>query len=265
MEAGAIDSTLDPGRGEREDAVAVLERFRAQMLVTARRYSADHHDAEDACQRTAEIVLRRSLTGTGDELRGWLRTTVKHEALAIRRQRERATPASGPGQMPEPPTGGLDNHEHAVRSERLQLGAQALASLKPQEIRCLVLKAEGYSYEEICEATAWSYTKVNRCLSEGRRAFLAQVADIESGAECERISPHLSALADGEATATDLSAVRPHLKTCLACRARLREYRSVPARVAALAPPAVLAVTTAGSGPVRGFLESLAGAAQHKT
>ena len=194
-----------------------------------------------------------------------MRTTVKHEALAIRRHRERVTPAGDPGGVPDLPADRPDTHEHAERSEQVRLGAQALARLKPQEVRCLVLKAEGYSYEEICERTSFSYTKVNRCLAEGRRAFIAQVASIESGAECERIAPHLSALADGEATAADLAAVRPHLKACLSCRARLREYRAVPARVAALVPPVAVAAGVTDSGPVRGFFESLAGAAQHKT
>ena len=34
----------------------------------------------------------------------------------------------------------------------------------------------------------------------------------------------------------DLAALRPHLRDCPACRARLREYRAVPGRVAALVP-----------------------------
>ena len=79
-------------------------------------------------------------------------------------------------------------------------------------------------------------TKVNRCLAEGRKAFLERVAGIESGAECERLAPLLSKLADGEAGAEDLAALRPHLHSCLACRARLREYRGAPSRVAALFP-----------------------------
>ena len=112
--------------------------------------------------------------------------------------------------------------------------------LKPHEVRALVLKAEGLSYEEICAETGWTYTKVNRCLSEGRRRFHDRVAGIESGAECERLAPLLSALADGEARAEDLAALRPHLRTCLVCRARLREYRAAPGRVAALIPPVAI-------------------------
>ena len=53
--------------------------------------------------------------------------------------------------------------------------------------------------------------------------------------------------------------MRTHLKTCLSCRARLREFRGAPARIAALAPAAVVASEPAG-GSVRGALESLAGA-----
>ncbi|MEA2442513.1 MAG: hypothetical protein QOH76_3937, partial [Thermoleophilaceae bacterium] len=69
--------------------------------------------------------------------------------------------------------------------------------------------------------------KVNRCLTEGRRSFLRRVEGIEAGAECERLAPLLSALADGEATAKDMAALRPHLRTCLSCRAALRDAREV--------------------------------------
>ncbi len=46
-----------------------------------------------------------------------------------------------------------------------------LAALKRDERRALSLLALGYSYSEICELTEWSYTKVNRCLAEGRAAL----------------------------------------------------------------------------------------------
>jgi Putative zinc-finger len=105
---------------------------------------------------------------------------------------------------------------------------------------------------------------VNRSITEGRRAFTEKVAGIESGLECHRLAPHLSALADGEADASQRRELRLHLRTCLACRARLREYRTVPSRVAALAPPALLAAGGGGPGPVRAFLESALGAAQDR-
>jgi hypothetical protein len=111
--------------------------------------------------------------------------------------------------------------------------------------------------------TGWSYTKVNRLLTEGRRAFLRRVSGIQRGADCERYEPLLSALADGEASAEDLETLRPHMRTCLSCRAALREFRAAPDRVAGLLPPAALLASD--GGPVRNLFESVLGAAQHKT
>ena len=70
------------------------------------------------------------------------------------------------------------------------------------------------------------------------------------------MAPVLSALADGEATSAQLAEARPHLRTCLACRARLAEYREVPARVAALVPPAALVASAGDGGGVRALVES---------
>jgi DNA-directed RNA polymerase specialized sigma24 family protein len=36
--------------------------------------------------------------------------------------------------------------------------------------------ALGYSYREIAERQGWTYTKVNRCVAEGRAALRRQLA-----------------------------------------------------------------------------------------
>ena len=259
-----VEASIQQGEsrqpGPNPEAVGLLERFGAQMLATARRYSESPQDAEDALQRATEILLTHRPSGTDEEVCRWLRTTTKHEALAINRHRARVVPIAESESLPDLAGGAGDAHDQAERLERLHHGAQALRRLKPQEVRCLLLKAEGYSYDEICEITGFTYTKVNRCLTEGRRSFLERVTGIETGEECERLAPQLSVLADGEASAEDLAALRPHLRTCLSCRARLREFRAVPSRVAALAP-----VAAAGDGgQLRGMLESLVGATQDK-
>jgi RNA polymerase sigma factor (sigma-70 family) len=244
-------------------AVKLLARHGAQVLATARRYAATPEDAEDAYQRSLEILLTKAPTTREEELLRWLRTVVKHEAFALRRQRDRLTPVSGDGEPVERGTHPTATHEQAERYERLRQSAEALRRLKPQEIRCLVLKARGLSYREICEATGFTYTKVNRCLTEGRQALAAQLAGIEGGVECDRLAPLVSALADGEATAEQLAVLRPHMKTCLACRARLREFRAAPARVAALMPATLLA---AGDGHrvTESTLHAVLDAAHHK-
>jgi RNA polymerase sigma factor (sigma-70 family) len=262
-----------PARGEIDEAaLGLARRHGAQILATARRYAATPEDAEDAYQRGLEILLTKAPTTREEELVPWLKTVVKHEAFALRRQRERHSPVTDDGHLSDRPTPPAITHDQAERLETLSQGAEALARLKPHEIRALVLKAEGYSYREICELTGWSYTKVNRLLTEGRQAFLRRVAAIQGGGECDRLAPLLSALADGEASAEQLALLRPHMRTCLACRAALKEFRALPAKVAALVPPGGLA----GDGRVRGFVEaalanlqqkadSALGAVQHKT
>jgi RNA polymerase sigma factor (sigma-70 family) len=245
-----------PARGQIDEAaLGLARRHGAQILATARRYAATPEDAEDAYQRGLEILLTKAPTTREEELVPWLKTVVKHEAFALRRQRDRHSPITDDGHLSDRPTPPAITHDQAERLETLSQGAEALARLKPHEIRALVLKAEGYSYREICELTGWSYTKVNRLLTEGRRAFLHRVAAIQAGGECDRLAPLLSALADGEASAEQLALLRPHMRTCLACRAALREFRALPAKVAALVPPAGLPAAN-GDGRLRGFVES---------
>jgi len=257
-----------PGRAEIDAAaLELLARHGSQILATARRYAATPEDAEDACQRGLEILLTKAPSTSEEELIPWLKTVVKHEAFALRRQRERHSPVTDDGELRDRPAPSAVTHEQAEQLERLRQGAEALGHLKPHEIRALVLKAEGFSYREICAMTGWSYTKVNRLLTEGRRAFLRRVSGIQRGADCARYEPILSALADGEASAEALEALRPHMRTCLSCRAALREFRATPERVASAVPPAALAASEpdGSGGPLRNLIESVLGAAQHKT
>ena len=220
-------------------ALELVRRYGASILSMARRYSVCAEDAEDAYQRGLEILLTKAPSAQHEDLVPWLRTVVRNEAFEIRRQRLRSVPTDKEVGLidelrQEPPA-----EVHAQRLEKLRLGAEAMRRLKPPELRCLLLKAEGYSYEEISQQTGFSHTKVNRSLSEGRRTFRRGLASIESGAECRRLAPLLSRVADGEASKEEIRDLRPHLRGCAGCRATLRDYRSVPARVSALFPPAL--------------------------
>src|SRR4051794_31163769 len=223
-------------------------------MATARRYALTAEDAEDAYQRGLEILLTKAPSTSADDLVPWLKTVVKHEAYALRKQREKH---GVPTEHDDSSPGLVDTHEHVERLDQLQRGAEAMQRLKPQEVRCMLLLAEGHSYAEICAITGFSYTKVNRCLAEGRLSFMKRVDGIETGAECRRLAPLVSAAADGEAGAEEMLVVRRHLRSCLACRASLREARAVPARVAALAPAGIVlvphaAATGGAAGPLHG-------------
>lgn len=228
---------------------AALELIAAHewtLRRTARRYSLCEEDAEDAFQRASIILWRKAPTADQNELLRWMQIVTKHEALGVRRQRERAlaeTLDDGAGDAYGDPLDLLvgdaaDPAERAERSERVARSREALGALKPHEVRCLLLKAEGYSYREIGRLTGWTHTKVNRLMSEGRGRFLDVFASIESGDRCDQLAPALSALADGELTNGHREEVVAHLHTCSRCRARLRAYRGLPRRLLEVIVPA---------------------------
>ncbi|MDX6653519.1 MAG: hypothetical protein QOH18_211 [Solirubrobacterales bacterium] len=224
-------------------AVETFARHEANLRRTAQRYSICADDADEALQRGLEILLHKAPTDDPRELIRWTQTVVKHEALAVRAERERIL--AGPAAAAEPdsedwvamlPTEADGPAERAERHEAIERSREALATLKPQELRALTLLAEGYSYREISQITGYSATKVNRALAEGRERFRRFLVHRDGGARCTELSPLLSAFADGEAGAAEVATLREHLRSCPHCRATLRAYRAAPRAAAALAP-----------------------------
>jgi RNA polymerase sigma factor (sigma-70 family) len=156
------------------------------LLRIARRHSLGREDAEDALQRASEILLTKAPSLEPSRLIAWMAVVTKHEAIAVRRARERllrclaAEPAPGapdrdpletvPSERPGPT-------EHAERRAHLSEARRALAALKANERIAILLQAEGYSYAEICDLLGWTYTKVNRSLAEGRARLRERVGD----------------------------------------------------------------------------------------
>lgn len=210
------------------------------LLRAARRHSLCGDDAQDAYQRGVEIFMGHAHRLDSARAPGWLHVVVKREAQAIRRARQKAVASTDLD---------LDGHvacapspeERLLSFDMVSRSAEALKRLKPQELRALWLRAEGHSYNEIAAITGWSYTKVNRCLTEGRRGFLERYRGIESGAECDRWQPLLSAIVDGEATAEQLRDLRPHLRNCPGCRATLKSLRDSARPLQALLPVPLVA------------------------
>ncbi len=216
---------------------AVAARHERTLLRVARQASLCDDDAHDAYQRALEIFLRRVDTVDPATEVAWLRVVVRHEAMAIRRSRSE-TVAGEDLEIDEfVPGGGRDVEEVIAAGERVRRSAEALRALKPDEAEALMLKAHGLSYAEIGERCGWSYTKVNRAITEGRRRFMAAYAEIESGEECERFAPIVEALATGTATARQVLSIRPHIRHCAACKAAVRDlHLSLPRRASLFWP-----------------------------
>jgi RNA polymerase sigma factor (sigma-70 family) len=225
-------------------AVETFARHESALRRTAQRYSICADDADEALQRALEILLQKAPTDDSRDLVRWTQTVVKHEALAVRAERERilAGPAATAAEADHEdwvallPTEADGPAERAERHEAIERSREALATLKPQELRALTLLAEGYSYREISQITGYSATKVNRALAEGRERFRRFLVRREGGGRCTELAPLLSAFADGEAGEAEVTTLREHLRSCPHCRATLRAYRAAPRAAAALAP-----------------------------
>jgi RNA polymerase sigma factor (sigma-70 family) len=173
------------GAHRADAALDLIATHDAAFRRTARRHSLCADDAEDAYQRALVILLTKAPPCGPSALTAWMHTVTKREAMGVRRSRERLLAALAPPGR-EGDQQGLDSlqgerpgpDERAERRERVARSSEALAALKPQERLALLLKAQGYSYAEIQQRCGWTYTKVNRCMAEGRKRFLEVFAAI---------------------------------------------------------------------------------------
>jgi RNA polymerase sigma factor (sigma-70 family) len=158
-------------------AVALLERHQLTFRRLARRISLCGADADDALQRAVVILLTKAPELERERLAAWMNVVTKREALAVRRARERllgqsqAGVASAGDALAELQSERADPVESLERGERIADARRALGELRADERLALVLQAQGYSYAEICAQLGWTYTKLNRCLAEGRASL----------------------------------------------------------------------------------------------
>ncbi len=163
--------------------VELLARDGARLRNQAARHSGGVVETEDVLQDAYVTFLRR-FEAPPDAALPWLMVVIRHRAwqLAARRRRHEAPIAPHPTDAFDP-SGHffalLDERpgpaEQLERCEELARRIELFRALKPDERTALALFALGYSYREIAERQGWTYTKVNRCISEGRAALREMV------------------------------------------------------------------------------------------
>jgi RNA polymerase sigma factor (sigma-70 family) len=166
-------------RGRRERRAAILEQAlregRAALRRQARRHSPGEDEAEEALQEASIDFLRAYDGPAGIDAVRWLSVAVKHRAWEQgRKRRARFSRSAGEwadGSERQVATGVAEPGERFERAEAVEQFFAALALLKPDERTALLLFGLGCSYREICERQGWTYTKVNRCIAEGRAAL----------------------------------------------------------------------------------------------
>ncbi len=170
---------IRPPEGRAQILTLLIAEHSSKLRRQAEKHAQRPDDTEEAIQRACLLFLERY----DDRYHplAWLQTTIKREAWAIRRRssrrRERGfedfhrpdgSPIDLSAQFPDDSTPVPDR---LVEREELYRRSSLLAQLKPDERDALLLFAYGYSYREIADLRNWTYTKVNRCISEGRAAL----------------------------------------------------------------------------------------------
>jgi DNA-directed RNA polymerase specialized sigma24 family protein len=162
-------------------ATELYREKRSYLLSIARANATGNADAEEALQEAFIAFIRHFDPDRGAPPLAWLTLTLKRQCGAKRRKAHLdryvgQEAERGGGELgfvlesiPSPTSG---TEELAVKRDEAR---RRLGRLKPDQRAALLLQAAGFSYEEIGVGRGWSYTKVNRCVNEGRAA-LRQVA-----------------------------------------------------------------------------------------
>lgn len=148
-----------------------------QLLSIAQRNAPTRADAEEALQEAFVSFIAHFDPDSGAPPIAWVVLTLKRTCWAKARNGNRELSADNFGpwevradrsRLDEAASLGTDMAE---RIETVHAAREAMTSLKSDQRKALLLLGLGYSYKEICELTGWTYTKVNRCISEGRMAL----------------------------------------------------------------------------------------------
>jgi RNA polymerase sigma factor (sigma-70 family) len=153
-----------------------------RLLAIGKRNSPSTEDAEEALHDTFILFINHFDPTAGAPPLAWLTLTLKRRCWATYR-RQQLLHRQQPLPHADPTANDTSNElldpsrlpdELAVVSANVSEARHKIDQLKPDERRALSLLAIGYSYREICHLTGWTYTKVNRCISEGRAALRNQ-------------------------------------------------------------------------------------------
>lgn len=150
-----------------------------RLLAIGKRNSPTTEDAEEALHDTFILFIDHFDPNAGAPPLAWLTLTLKRRCWATYR-RQQLLHRQQPLPTTDTTTSDASNElldpsrlpdELAVVAANVSEARDKIHRLKPDERRALSLLAIGYSYREICDLTGWTYTKVNRCISEGRASL----------------------------------------------------------------------------------------------
>lgn len=165
-------------RTARAEALAeqLYAQHRSRLLAIAKRNSASIEDAEESLQDAFILFIDHFDPNDDSPPLAWITLTLKRRCWALYKHQRHSwarTPTLGQSTAKNAKVESLADwkprpDEVAELNEEMETMRHRLASLKPDQREALAFFALGYSYHEICDITGWTYTKVNRNISEGR-------------------------------------------------------------------------------------------------
>lgn len=149
---------------------------RNRLLAIAIRNSMNKEDAEEALQDSFALFINHFDTSSNAPPLAWLTLTLKRRCWALYHRQVNSPfiiqPKGEDGEKDQEITSPHTNHrtpeDVLVLTDQVRHIRKSITGLKPAERRAITYQALGYSYKEIAQHTGWTYTKVNRCITEGR-------------------------------------------------------------------------------------------------
>jgi RNA polymerase sigma factor (sigma-70 family) len=156
---------------QRGDEAELFEHYGAQLVrIVQRALGVQRQIAEDACSFAWLQLLE--LQPERDAIVGWLRVVAINEALRLLKGRARnAVFDEGPV---EPGPVHVDRRIDLELTVEAREALEHMAALTPQQVRILSLHVAGLTYDEICAATGYSWTQVNRHMGRARSRLRAR-------------------------------------------------------------------------------------------
>ena len=150
---------------QRGDEAELFERHADRLVrIVQHAINVPRHVAEDACAFAWVQLLRTQ--PEREAIFAWLRVVATREALRLIKAQGRVAPFEEDPAEPEA--------AHVDKGPDVQLALEAreilaqIAALSDQQVRIFSLHVSGLSYEEICKATGYSWTQVNRHIGRAR-------------------------------------------------------------------------------------------------
>ena len=154
----------------------LFDRHKKRVYMACKVFLQDSSAAEDATQETFLRAFQNLDKFSGGHFGAWVTRIARNVCVDLWRRRRRQ-PETGEEHLAGVGDKRSLEDAAAMRAAAARLRAE-MAKLPEQQRRCLELKIEGHSYEEMAERTGLSVAAVKSHLQNGRRMLWLQMEKV---------------------------------------------------------------------------------------